>query len=295
MTMCWQLRIRNRRSKHCATSCRFHRTILPDPPLPPQSPLPIPDCTGMFAYLFLLSQVSYFGDETSDGEREGAEDEEGERVESLKLADVEAEYGSLYRRMVASIHDTVSNARSIVHEAQRKTSSKPGSVNSGESGGEEGVTLAGFVWFQGFNDQFEGAHKEYASHLTNLIRDIRKETKTAALPVVIEQMGQGGALHECRRRGQEIPHENFLAVKAAQAKVATQFGEGRGVALVETEGFWDWEAQKEFDKGWESNPDWEKWGSNFPYHYLGSPYTFLKIGQAFGDAMVKLRIKIDST
>ena len=42
------------------------------------------------------------------------------------------------------------------------------------------------------------------------------------------------------------------------------------VALVKTDVFWDTEAEAVFKKGWRENLDeWNKVGSDYPYHYLG--------------------------
>lgn len=49
------------------------------------------------------------------------------------------------------------------------------------------VELAGFVWYQGWNDGCEPATAvpEYETNLVNLIRDVRRELGVAGLPVVI--------------------------------------------------------------------------------------------------------------
>ena len=62
------------------------------------------------------------------------------------------------------------------------------------------------------------------------------------------------------------------------------------VALVKTDVFWDLEADAVFKKGWRQNlQEWNKVGSDYPYHYLGSAKTVLGIGRAFGDAVLELR------
>ena len=62
------------------------------------------------------------------------------------------------------------------------------------------------------------------------------------------------------------------------------------VALVKTDVFWDREAQAVFDKGWRENPEeWAAVGSDRPYHYLGSVKTCCNVGEAFGNAVLKLR------
>jgi alpha-galactosidase len=45
-----------------------------------------------------------------------------------------------------------------------------------------------------------------------------------------------------------------------------------------------------FKKGWREHKDeWNKVGSEFPYHYLGSVKTMIQIGEAFGKSMLELR------
>ena len=52
--------------------------------------------------------------------------------------------------------------------------------------------LAGFVWFQGWNDQY-GGQDEYASNLKHFIKDMRKDLGAPNLPFVIVAMGQNGS------------------------------------------------------------------------------------------------------
>ena len=41
---------------------------------------------------------------------------------------------------------------------------------------DQGYEIAGFVWFQGFNDMINPtATAEYADHMANFIRDVRKD------------------------------------------------------------------------------------------------------------------------
>lgn len=60
------------------------------------------------------------------------------------------------------------------------------------------------------------------------------------------------------------------------------------VKVVKTDVFWDRKAAVLF-KNWREHIDeWEKVGSDFGYHYLGSAITFSKIGRAFGEATLEL-------
>jgi hypothetical protein len=59
---------------------------------------------------------------------------------------------------------------------------------------------------------------------------------------------------------------------------------------VKTDVFWDKDAEAVFKKGSRENlEEWNRVGSDYPYHYLGSAKTMLKIGGALGDAMLELR------
>jgi alpha-galactosidase len=79
-------------------------------------------------------------------------------------------------------------------------------------------------------------------------------------------------------------------VTAAQAAVLEVPEFKDNVALVKTDLFWDTAADAVFKKGWRENlAEWNKVGSDYPYHYLGSPKTLCLIGRAFGEAMLKLQ------
>jgi hypothetical protein len=145
----------------------------------------------------------------------------------------------------------------------------------------QGYELAGFIWFQGWNDMINPDYTaEYAANLTHFIRDVRKDLKSPKLPFVIGQMGVDGLK----------PGDNIKRFKAAQAGVL-ELPEFKGnVALVKTDLFWDTDAEAVFKKGWRENIDeWNKVGSDYPYHYLGSAKTMLRIGQALGEAVLELR------
>src|SRR5262249_50587734 len=145
----------------------------------------------------------------------------------------------------------------------------------------QGIEVAGFVWFQGWNDMINADYaREYATNLEHFIRDVRKDLKVPRLPFVIGQMGVGGV----------SPSANGKRFKDAQAAVL-EVAEFKGnVALVKTDVFWDTEAETVFNKGWRQNlEEWNKVGSDYPYHYLGSARTLCRIGRAFGEAILELR------
>jgi hypothetical protein len=183
-------------------------------------------------------------------------------------AEIEAAFGAYYRAMLAEVASTLANLKEHFPQYDGR-----------------GYELAGFIWFQGWNDMISEEYTaEYARHMANFIRDVRRDLKSPNLPFVIGQLGVGGVEDTANAR-----KERF---KAAQAEPA-ELPEFKGnVAVVKTDAFWDLEADAVFKKGWKENLEaWNKVGSDFPYHYLGSAKTYCRIGRAFGDAVIRLSDK----
>jgi hypothetical protein len=180
------------------------------------------------------------------------------------LDDIKKTFGATYRAMLQEVDTALTNLKDYV----------PGYAG-------QGYELSGFVWFQGWNDMISSvATAEYPANLTHFIKDVRKDLKAPKLLFVVGQMGVGG----------QNPDAGVKKFKKAQAKVMDVAEFKRNVALVKTDVFWDTDADAVFKKGWKENfAEWNKVGSDYPYHYLGSPRTMLRIGRAFGEAMLELR------
>lgn len=186
------------------------------------------------------------------------------RKADATLDDVKKPFGASYRAMLDEVNGTLSNLGKHFPELA-----------------DHRPELAGFIWLQGWNDMIDAtATKEYAANLAHFIRDVRKDLKDPHLPFVIGQMGVDG----------DHPNANVKRFKDAQAAVM-DVPEFRGnVALVKTDAFWDTDAEAVFKKGWKEHQDeWNKVGSDYPYHYLGSAKTMLKMGRAFAEAVLELR------
>ena len=85
--------------------------------------------------------------------------------------------GPYYTQMLAEIREALGDMKSLF----------PGREDLG-------YEIAGFVWFQGWNDMCtKPAIPEYERNLVNLVADLRKELKLPRLPVVIGELGNGGA------------------------------------------------------------------------------------------------------
>ena len=184
------------------------------------------------------------------------------------LADVEARFGASYRQMLSDVKETLSEFDERFPQWKGR-----------------GYELCGVVWFQGWNDMINADYTaEYAENMAHFIRDIRKDLNAPKLPFVIGQMGVDGT------RGDENP--KMRAFKEAQAAPAA-LPEFRGnVALVRTDALWDETAAAVYAKGWKEHLDeWNKVGSDRPYHYLGSAKCYCDMGRAFGEAVLKLQGK----
>jgi hypothetical protein len=92
------------------------------------------------------------------------------------MDDIKSAYGLSYRNMLAEVKETVDSYETLFPSLKGKK-----------------LEIAGFVWFQGWNDQYNGAEKAYAANLEQFIDDVRKDLKSPGLPFVIGVMGQNGS------------------------------------------------------------------------------------------------------
>lgn len=134
--------------------------------------------------------------------------------------------------------------------------------------GGRGYELAGFGWHQGWNDRIDQAfNDEYEKNMANFIRDIRKDLGKPNLPFVIAETGMSGP---------EERHPRALSLMKAQAAVAEYPEFQENVAFVGTKAFWR-------DK--EDSPTGQA------YHWNTNAETYYLIGEAMGQAMIRLCTK----
>ena len=186
----------------------------------------------------------------------------------ITAAEFKDQYGRDYRNMVAEVHTCLAEL---------------GERFPGYKG--QGYEIAGFVWFQGWNDQYNEYWLSYEKNMANFIRDVRKEFKAPKMPVVIGQMGNGGTVEELK---EDSPR---AVIKKAQAAVAEYPEFKKSVLCVKTDQYWDMEAHAIYHGpgGWSKDVDkWRRFGNDRPYHYFGSPWFFAQAGTGFGEAMLKL-------
>lgn len=195
------------------------------------------------------------------------------RRPETSVDEVRGRYGKCYRDMLTEVRGTLADLGARFPKSE-------GQVHPGQGYPGQGYELAGFVWFQGWNDQYDETFVAgYLDNLQHLVRDVRRDLACPNLPVVVGQMGQNGL---------QPAKGNMLRIQQAQAAIA-ELPEFQGnVRSVATDVFWDAAAAAKID-GWEKHVDeWKKVGSDRAYHYLGSVRTFGEIGRAFGQAMVEL-------
>ncbi|MBT3666384.1 MAG: sialate O-acetylesterase [Opitutae bacterium] len=171
-------------------------------------------------------------------------------------------HGVYYRLMMKEIRTTLSQLKERFPSYQN-----------------QGYNISGFVWFQGWNDMYNGFQDEYAENMKNFIKDVRKDLGSPKLPFVIGVMGQNGFKEAAG---------NMAIVKAAQASM-NEINEFRGnVRAIPTDIYWDKKADEAYPTWRENLEEWKKIGSDRPYHYLGSTIFFSRAGRGFGETMLKI-------
>jgi len=143
-----------------------------------------------------------------------------------------------------------------------------------------GYDLAGFVWFQGFNDQFSDAFRDnYRDNMVTFVKDVRKEYGAPDMPFVIGVMGTGVTA--------EKVGENAVSVGQREAAKTPEFKDN--VSSVESYEVYDLSAMEVFKKGWQNHfAEWCAVGSDRPYHYLGSGKFFVRFGDSLATSMATL-------
>lgn len=183
---------------------------------------------------------------------------------SDKAAKIKEDAGLNYRMMTKKVNEVLSNLKDYHPEFDQKA----------------GYDIAGFVWFQGFNDQFSPAFRDnYKDNMITFIKDIRKEFKTPNMPFVIGVLGTGITA--------EAVGKNAVSLGQRAAAKAPEFKDN--VTAVESYQYYDLSALKVFKKGWQNHfAEWCAVGSDRPYHYLGSGKFFVRFGDALAKAMTEL-------
>jgi hypothetical protein len=148
--------------------------------------------------------------------------------------------GPYYLKMIAEVRESLANL-------------------SNDFPGIDGrYELAGFVWYQGWNDGVDPkkAIPEYEQNLVNLIKDVRKDLNAPKLPVVIGELTGPWV---------EAPPE-WTSLRAAQAAAASRPEFAGNVAFVPT---------RDFVRKPEDSPN-----PGHGHHEFGNAETYLLVGEA---------------
>lgn len=175
---------------------------------------------GAGPYVFNEAQIAHFK-------------KQGKDLAEMKAAK-EKETGVYYRQMIGHVKKVLGDIKRVVPDYNEK----------------EGYELAGFAWFQGWNDMVDGGtypdrdkaggYDAYGPAMAHFIRDVRKDLGAPELPFVIGVLGVGGPTTEYGPDQQryKATHDNFRSAMAAPAKLPDFKG---NVAAVLTERYWDQE------------------------------------------------------
>ncbi len=189
------------------------------------------------------------------------------REPGTTMEDVKKMYGFAYRDMLGEVKEVQQNYGQLFPDLKGRK-----------------LHLAGFVWFQGWNDMI---HREfsaaYTENMVHFIKDVRKDLGEPDLPFIIGQLGVGGPF-----TGDDSTQDNKEVFKANQAAAADRSEFEGNVAVVKTDQYWDPVAAEAY-KVWRKDLDaWRRHGDDFAYHYLGSPKIIYEIGEAFGKQMLQM-------
>jgi len=238
----------------------------------------------------------------------------GDDLEKIKAEKIKAT-GLFYRHMIDHVQKVLKDIKRVVPEYDEK----------------RGYELAGFVWFQGFNDLVDsgvypnqmkpGGYDLYGELMAHFIRDVRKDLSAPKMPFVIGVLGVGGL-----KEGKKGHTLHFRQAQAAPASLPEFKG---NVVAVDTAPFWDddlnslhermekfnaklnvefkkkpgltreeKEAAREKAIGEDFKPEelkrYKAGVSNGGYHYLGAAKILAPIGKAFAEALVGVKpVKAD--
>ena len=155
---------------------------------------------------------------------------QGKDIAQIK-ADRAKASGRYYRLMIDHVKKVLADPKRVVPDYDAQA----------------GYEIAGFVWFQGWNDMVDSGtypergksgvgYPQYSEWMADFIRDVRQDLAAPKMPFVIGVLGVGGPIGEDYSPRYKVTHQNFRDAMAAPAKLAEFKG---NVAAVRTERYWD--------------------------------------------------------
>jgi hypothetical protein len=159
------------------------------------------------------------------------------------------EVGPYYKKMIAEVREALASLEKDFPDYAKR-----------------GYELAGFVWYQGWNDGIDpkNAVPEYEQNLVNLIKDVRKEFDAPNLPVVIGELTGPWV---------NAPGD-WEKLRKAQAAAAERPEFSGNVLFVPTHDF--------------VRPAKESPNPTHGHHEFGNAETYILVGDALGKGMLKL-------
>lgn len=221
-----------------------------------------PPSAGMPSDEELSTELKQAQERVTNNNKKNAEKKNFKPEPLPTLDDIKKPYGLSYRNMLAEVDEVKRNYETLFPALKGKK-----------------LELAGFVWFQGWNDQYNGFEKEYEANLKHLIHDVRRDLKSPQLPVVIAAMGQNGS---------KPAQGAMLIVQNAQLAM-NEVPEFKGnVKTIRTDVLIDKAAEQLYPEWKQRFEEWKLTGGDHLYHYLGSAIWFTRIGHELGEAILEL-------
>lgn len=199
--------------------------------------------------------------------------------DGMKAEDV----GGQYRALVGIVHDTLKNLKKHFPAYDEKA----------------GYEMAGFVWFQGYNDLFDDkGRKEYGSNLVHLIKDLRKEFKAPDMKTVVGVMGVNGVkVEEVNIKQKEVRDGQRFVNTVPEFKGNVKAVESApllhpDIIAIKTAG---WVSKDRDLKTEPITPEeqamLQRSTSSQGFHYNGEGRFFILLGKAFAEAMLEMTKK----
>ena len=188
--------------------------------------------------------------------------------------------GAQYRALVGIVHDTLKNLKQRFPAYDEKA----------------GHEIAGFVWFQGYNDLFDDkGRKEYGENLVHLIKDLRKEFKAPDMKAVVGVMGVNGVkVEEVNVKQREVREGQRFVNTVPEFKGNVKAIESApllhpDIIAIKTAGWVN--KERDLDKQPLTDAETAMLGranSDKGFHYFGEGRFFILLGKAFADTMLEL-------
>jgi alpha-galactosidase len=190
--------------------------------------------------------------------------------------------GGMYKALTKYTHETLDNLKKHFGAYDEKA----------------GYEIAGFVWFQGYNDMFdETGRKEYGTNLVHLIKDLRKEFKAPEMRVVVGVMGVNGPHNEVNPKQKDVRDGQRFVNTVPEFKgnaKAIETGQLLHPEIVELKCAGWLYPERDLKKTpitAEEQAMLKRATSNQGYHYFGSGRFFILLGKSFAETMQELMKK----